>query len=56
MKLKTKGVITSLNIKGGEVRISIDVGMEDVAIDELKRMLDKEIFLTINDNQSKLEV
>jgi tetrahydromethanopterin S-methyltransferase subunit B len=54
-KLTIKGTIPSFSDKNSIVKLSIEVSDEKINLDELKRLLDKELVISLDDSQTNLD-
>lgn len=54
-KLIIKGSIPSFSDKDETVKLSIEVNHEKIKLDDLKRLLNKELVITLNDSQTNLD-
>ena len=54
-KLTIKGTIPSFSDKNSIVKLSLEISDEKINLDELKRLLDKELVITLNDPQTNLD-
>ena len=50
-----KGAITSINLKGSTATIILKAEIQDVAIDEIKELMDINLELIIHDSQASLD-
>ena len=54
-KLTIKGTIPSFSDKNSIVKLSIEISDEKINLDELKRLLDKELVISLDDSQTSLD-
>ncbi len=50
-----RGQISSITLKAGVAKLTIETPLEKAQLDELKMLLDKGLEFSIEDNQSTLE-
>jgi hypothetical protein len=55
VEVNFRGQISSITLKGGTAKLTIETDLEKTKLDELKVLLDKDLDFSLLDNQSTLD-